>query len=161
MSTSEPGDGRVARDDVERVVAATRVVGALIAESLATLEPSVTMPQFRVLVLASEAPRNLTAIAEDLDVHPSNATRLCDRLVNAGLLRRERAADDRRQVVVTLTAQGKRLVDTAMSHRRDQVARAMARMNDEERGALASVLSAFADAALADHAPSAGGAAYS
>jgi DNA-binding MarR family transcriptional regulator len=139
-------------DEVEAVVAATRVVGALIAESLASVEPPVTMPQFRVLVMAAEAPRNVSAVAEDLEVHPSNATRLCDRLVNAGLLDRRRASDDRRQVVLTLTAEGRRLVDTAMEFRRERVERAMGRMSPEERSTLAGAIAAFADAVLAEHA---------
>jgi DNA-binding MarR family transcriptional regulator len=147
----EVTEEQLSEEQVDQVVAATRVFGALIAESLAHVEPAVTMPQFRVLVMASEAPRNLTAIAEDLDVHPSNATRLCDRLVKAGLLNRERAVEDRRQVVLTLTPRGKRLVNDAMRHRRAHVARAMARLTEEERGVLASVLSVFADAALAEH----------
>lgn len=142
----------VDRDQVEQVLGATRVFGALIAESLATVDPPVTMPQFRVLVMAAESPRNLSAIAEDLDVHPSNATRLCDRLVKAGLLHRERAVDDRRQVLMTLTPRGRRLVDAAMRHRREHVARAMAHMTEEQRSALASALTVFADAALAHHA---------
>lgn len=141
----------VPADQVDQVVDATRVFGAMIAESLASVEPPVTMPQFRVLVLAAEAPRNLTAIAEDLDVHPSNATRLCDRLVKAGLMHRERATEDRRHVVLTLTPRGRRLVEQAMGHRRDHVARAMSRMSEEQRASLASAMSVFAEAAAATH----------
>jgi len=134
---------------VEQVLDASRVFGALIAESLANVDPPVTMPQFRVLVLAAEAPRNLSAIADDLEVHPSNATRLCDRLVRAGLLDRRRSDADRRQVHLTLTPRGRRLVEKAMSHRREQVERAMAHMSEEERAALAGALSVFSRAALA------------
>lgn len=146
---SAPGDDVVDPDQVEQVLAATRVFGALIAESLAGVEPPVTMPQFRVLVMASESPRNLSAVAQDLDVHPSNATRLCDRLVKAGLLHRERAVDDRRQVLLTLTPRGRRLVQKAMGRRREHVARAMAHMSEEQRSALASALTAFCDATVA------------
>lgn len=146
---SAPGNDVVDPDQVEQVLAATRVFGALIAESLAGVEPPVTMPQFRVLVMASESPRNLSAVAQDLDVHPSNATRLCDRLVKAGLLHRERAVDDRRQVLLTLTPRGRRLVQKAMGHRREHVARAMAHMSEEQRSALASALTAFCDATVA------------
>ena len=150
-SQRRPGNDAVPPDQVETVVSATRVVGALIAESLATVDPPVTMPQFRVLVLASEAPRNVTTIAEDLEVHPSNATRVCDRLVNAGLLDRRRATADRRQVVLSLTPAGERLVETAMSWRRGRVERAMARMTPEERSGLAAALARFAEAVEAEH----------
>jgi DNA-binding MarR family transcriptional regulator len=124
------------------------MVGGLIAESLASVEPAVTMPQWRVLVLASEG-CNVSAVAEDLRVHRSNATRICDRLVTAGLLRRRRADDDRRQVLLLLTAKGRRLFDTAMGVRRQRVKEAMARMSDDERDSLAAAMEAFA-AALAD-----------
>jgi DNA-binding MarR family transcriptional regulator len=103
-------------------------------------------------VLASEAPRNVTTIAEDLEVHPSNATRVCDRLVNAGLLDRRRATADRRQVVLSLTPAGERLVETAMSWRRGRVERAMARMTPEERSGLTAALARFAEAVEAEHA---------
>ena len=43
---------RVPKAQVEAVVAGTRVLGALIADSLASVEPTVTMPQLRVLILA-------------------------------------------------------------------------------------------------------------
>jgi DNA-binding MarR family transcriptional regulator len=91
------------------VVAATRVVGASIAESLASLEPALTMPQWRVLVLANEGDCNVSAVAEDLGVHLSNATRMCDRLVAVGLLERRRAEYDRRHVLLVLTTAGNAL----------------------------------------------------
>lgn len=142
---------RVPARQVEAVVAGTRVVGALIAESLATVEPAVTMPQLRVLVLAASAPQSATAVAQELGVHPSNATRTCDRLVAAGLLLRRPAEDDRRRVELTLTDAGRRLVDQVMEHRRARVAGIMARMTRADRAALAAALSAFADAAGEDH----------
>lgn len=40
-----PSRARVPRAQVDAVVAGTRVLGALIAESLASVEPTVTMPQ--------------------------------------------------------------------------------------------------------------------
>jgi hypothetical protein len=39
---------------VDAVVEGTRVIGALIARTLVQLEPPVTMPQWRVLVLAAD-----------------------------------------------------------------------------------------------------------
>ena len=65
--TSRDGTAAAAREQVDAVVAATRVVGALIAESLAGLQPGLTMPQWRVLVLANEGDCNVSAVAEDLE----------------------------------------------------------------------------------------------
>src|SRR3954463_6243126 len=58
--TSRRETDAVAREQVDRVVEATRVVGALIAESLVSLEPALTMPQWRVLVLANEGDCNVS-----------------------------------------------------------------------------------------------------
>lgn len=136
-----------AREQVDAVVAATRVVGALIAESLASLQPGLTMPQWRVLVLANEGDCNVSAVAEDLGVHASNATRVCDRLVAAGLLERRRASYDRRHVLLVLTAAGEALYGSAMDYRRRRIEAAMALMDQEDRAALAGASWVFVDAA--------------
>ena len=53
------------------------------------VEDTVTLTQFRALVIiASRGPLHLAALADAMGVHPSNATRACDRLVAAGLLDR-------------------------------------------------------------------------
>ena len=135
------------RKQVDQVVAATRVVGALIAESLASLEPALTMPQWRVLVLANEGNCNVSAVAEDLRVHMSNATRICDRLVAAGLLERRRAEHDRRHVLLVLTADGRALFESAMDYRRRRIESALALMGQEDRAAVASAASLFVEAA--------------
>ncbi|MFN2535463.1 MAG: hypothetical protein ABR528_09440, partial [Pseudonocardiaceae bacterium] len=64
-------------EQIEAVVLATRVLVAVTAQSIASVEDQVTLPQFRVLVMiASRGPQNLTAVAQGLGVHASNATRL-------------------------------------------------------------------------------------
>src|SRR3954447_8973663 len=141
--TSRRETDAVAREQVDRVVEATRVVGALIAESLASLEPALTMPQWRVLVLADEGSCNVTAVAADVRVHMSNATRMCDRLVAAGLLQRRRADYDRRHVLLTLTAPGEALVESAMDYRRRAIEAAMDLMTGDERATVVSAASVF------------------
>src|SRR4051794_3663686 len=115
--TSRRETDAVAREQVDRVVDATRVVGALIAESLVTLEPALTMPQWRVLVLANEGDCNVSAVAEDLAVHMSNATRMCDRLVAAGLLERRRAGEDKGQGLSVPPHPGEGPVPEALGYR--------------------------------------------
>lgn len=146
-TASVVGPSGHAGDDVEQVVTATRLVGALIAESLVHLRPSVSAPQWRVLVLASQGDCNVSAVAEDLGVHRSNATRVCDRLVTAGLLERRRAEHDRRHVLLALTPAGRRLFDKAMDYRRRRLAEAMALMSEDERAELARSFTRLAEAA--------------
>jgi len=141
-----PQDEVVPAGQTDAVVDATRVVGALIAESLASVEPPVTVSQWRVLVLASEGSCNVSAVADDLGVHPSNATRICDRLVSAGFLSRQKDAVDRRHVRLTLTAEGADLFESAMSYRRDRVEHAMAHIDPEKRAVVAEGVVEFAAA---------------
>jgi DNA-binding MarR family transcriptional regulator len=132
---------------VEQVVQGTRAFGAMIAGSLASVDPPITMPQWRVLVLAESEPQNVKSVAEDLGVHPSNATRLCDRLVRAGLLDRRQLEHDRRQVVLTLTPRGRKIVDRVFAHRRQTVQQILAAIPEGQRAAVAKSVGALATAA--------------
>lgn len=145
MADVERSGHRVSPGQVDAVVDATRVIGALIARTLVQLEPSVTMPQWRVLVLASDGGCPVSAVADDLAIHPSNATRIVERLATAGLVAKRRGTVDRRQVLVTLTRQGRELYDRAMHLRRVRVQEAMRGMGVDEREQLVVALSVFAD----------------
>ena len=149
------GDDRAdARDvdaaSVDTVVGVTRIVGALIAETLVKLEPPVTVPQWRAVVVASHGPCSASAIADDLGISLSNTTRICDRLVADGLLERRPGIPDRRAVLVALTPRGRQLYTDSMSLRRRRVLGAMSRMNARDRDVLVRVLSTFGDALQAE-----------
>jgi DNA-binding MarR family transcriptional regulator len=127
---------------------AARVFAGITAESVAQAGAAITLPQLRVLVLASTTPAlTNSAVAEALDVHLSNATRICDRLIRAGLLERRTAIADRRRVELRLTKAGGALVNTVAEHRRAAIARILSQMSTEEQDTLAGALERFADAA--------------
>ena len=133
---------------VDAVMAAARVLVAVVASSIAEVEDTVSVPQLRVLVmLATQGPLNLVAVAEALGVHPSNATRTVERLVVAGLVDRRDVPTDRRNVSLTLTAEGRTLVDSVFEHRRAAIERVISRMPENKRRALPAALESFADAA--------------
>jgi DNA-binding MarR family transcriptional regulator len=135
-------------EDVDAVMLAARVLVGVSARSVALVEDDVTLPQLRLLVMvASRGPLNLAAVADGLGVHPSNATRACDRLVAAGLLDRRDNPDDRRNLLLELTTAGKALVARVMDQRRAAIAEILDRMPPDMRGALAKVLRSFAEAA--------------
>src|SRR4029453_18240729 len=50
-----------------------------------------------LLIISRHAPTNLTQLAEELGAIPSSASRLCDRLVAAGLVTRRTGSADRRE----------------------------------------------------------------
>ena len=116
---------REARDDViEALLLASRAMVALAGRTLAEVDPEVTLPQSRALiVVASRGPQRITDIAADLGVAPSTATRMCDRLVRKGLVRRYRSAANRREVRLNLTPAGSSLVRELTRRRRDELAR--------------------------------------
>jgi DNA-binding MarR family transcriptional regulator len=135
-------------DDVEATMLAARALVAICAQSVAAVDDVLTAPQLRVLVMiASRGPLNLGAVARGLGVHPSNATRACDRLVSSGLLDRSDDPADRRNLQLRLTDQGRRLVDGVMDRRRHAIAEVLDRMPALQRTALVPVLVKFAEAA--------------
>ena len=110
------------------MLAASRVLVGVAARSLAAVEDTVTLTQVRALVIiASRGPLHLAALAEDMGVHPSNATRACDRLVAAGLLDRRDNPADRRHLLLTLTDAGRELVDGVMDRRRAAIGQILRR----------------------------------
>lgn len=150
MTDAEPpGSGDAETDEqVDAVVRVAQVAMAVVARSLAAVEEAVTQPQLRVLVMISTRGQiNVSTVAEALGVHPSNATRTCDALVRAGLVRRREAPDDRRHVSLTLTAKGKRLVERVLQQRRAAFQTVVTAMRQRDRNQVRAIFTAFADAA--------------
>jgi DNA-binding MarR family transcriptional regulator len=124
--------------------------GARLAQS-----PAVPPTQLRVLtIIADNQHTNMSRLAEALDVVPSSASRLCDRLEATGLLRREPDPRDRREVRLLLTAAARRLLDDLRERRRTALAEVLERMTPAGRQDLVRALAAFDAAAstLADKA---------
>jgi DNA-binding MarR family transcriptional regulator len=71
---------------------------------------------------------------------------MCGRLAAKGLVVRERPADDRRAVVVSLSAAGRALVDHVGRRRRDELRRLLARVPAGRRSAVVDGLRSLADA---------------
>jgi len=146
--TSRPTPDRPSAGQIDAVLSASRALVGIAAASIADVDDVVTVPQFRVLVmLHTRGPLNLAAVAAGLEVNPSNASRTCDRLSKSGLLDRRESSEDRRNVTLTLTDAGRRLVDRVTRHRRVAIERVLRKMTASERDRLAKSLSAFATAA--------------
>lgn len=142
-----PSDPALTRQ-VDAVMAAARVLVAVVANSVSEVEDQVTLPQLRVLVLlATRGPLNLVAVAVSMGVHPSNATRAVERLVVAGLVHRRDDPTDRRHVILTLTSDGQALVDSVFARRRAAIEQVVQRMPQTKRRALPGAFESFADAA--------------
>jgi DNA-binding MarR family transcriptional regulator len=150
MASSDPGVEAAgpSAEHIDAVRLASRVLVAVTAQSLASVEDRVTLPQYRILVvLASRGPQNLRSVAQGLGVNPSAATRLCDKLVSAGLIHRSEDPADRRYLVLQLTTDGHQLVQSVIDQRSAAIATVLAKMPPRLRDDLLPALRAFADAA--------------
>jgi DNA-binding MarR family transcriptional regulator len=133
---------------VDAVLTASRTLVAVAERSLGTAAEDTTLAQYRALVvLASRGPQRMVDLAKALEVTPSTAGRMCDRLLRKGLIRRHRARTDRREVLVSLTAAGRVVVDEATRRRRAMLAEILSRLAPARQTAVAEALRAFADAA--------------
>jgi len=133
---------------VDAVLSASRSLIAVATRSLGAAAEETSIAQYRALVvLASRGPRRLTDLAGALDVAPSTAGRMCDRLVRKGLVRRHRARADRRSVLVSVTAAGRDVVDKATARRRELIADVLRNMPVSQQREVARALAAFAAAA--------------
>jgi DNA-binding MarR family transcriptional regulator len=149
MSGEGSGNGPGSHDDVvDALLAASRAFVAIAARSLAGQHTEVTLPQFRALVvLVSRGPQRVIDISAELGVDPSAGTRLCDRLVRKGLVRRQRSTTDRRVVRVALTPAGQTLVDEVTLRRREELTRIVQEIPEPWSSGATQALYAFAAAA--------------
>ena len=114
------------------------------AQSIAAVDETITIPQFRTLVvLSGHGPVNLAALAGLLDVQPSTTGRMVDRLVAMGLIDRRPNPQSRREVVIELTARGRTVVESVTEHRRDAIAQVVSRMLPADQRGLIRALTAF------------------
>ncbi len=117
---------------VDAVLTASRVLVAIAARSLANAGEQVTLTQYRSLViLASRGPQSIATLAEAVSVTPPTASRLCERLVRKGLVRRRGDRHDRRQVRVALTESGRALIDAVTQRRRQEIGELLAAIPPE------------------------------
>jgi len=120
----------------------------VLAASAANDNSGVSAAQLRVLaVVSSVGTVNLTQLAEALHTAPSSASRLCDRLEAADLLRRTVDGRDRREVWLVLTPTAGRLLDELAGQRQAMIAEVLRRMSVDQRTALVDGLQAFSRAA--------------
>jgi len=140
-----------AMDDVDAVtravLTASRLLVAVSARSLAEVEERVTLPQLRMLVvLSTRGATKLVALADLLQVAPSTAMRMVDRLIDAGLADRQANPGNRRETLLQLTEEGRRTVEDVTARRRSEIAAIVGRLRPTERLALIEALNAFNEA---------------
>ncbi|WP_130403988.1 MarR family winged helix-turn-helix transcriptional regulator [Micromonospora violae] len=100
-----------------------------------------------VMVVEQSDGINLRRLATRLDMLLSSASRLCDRLVAAGMLEREPGRFDRREISLHLTPEARRLLADLRADRQAQLAAVLAGMSPEGRDALLGGMREFDETA--------------
>jgi DNA-binding MarR family transcriptional regulator len=149
LNSFQPLEGQRDADDsvdaiTDALLTASRLLVAISARSIADVDETLTIPQFRTLViLSTRGPVNLATLAGLFDVQPSTTGRMVDRLVGAGLIDRRQNPDSRRELVVELTPSGRTTVAKVTAGRRRALADIVHDMPDTDRHGLVRALTAF------------------
>jgi DNA-binding MarR family transcriptional regulator len=148
MTADSRGATRTVGDaEVDAVLHACRSLVAIAAWSVDAVADKVDLVQLRILVLvASRQPASLKSVTEATRLHPSRASRTCDRLVGKGLMTRAADPEDRRSVRLKLTVAGERIVRRVRHARRAAITPVLAEMSKHSRADLLRVLDEFAAA---------------
>ena len=118
------------------------------------MEKRVGLATLRALqALQRLGPSLVSEFGTDLDLVPSSASRLSDRLAEAGLITRTVAAHNRRATVLELTDAGRAVLDELVAHRLQLFEAVSTEMNPRDRAALLRGAAAFTAAYrdLGDH----------
>jgi DNA-binding MarR family transcriptional regulator len=132
----------------EATLRASRALLGIVARSVADALEQVTLPQFRVLVvLAGSGAMRMGALAARVGAVPSTFSRTIDRMVDGGWVARKESPQSRREILVDLTENGRRLVDEVTERRRRQVASVLTSLTTDEQQQIIAALELFSTAA--------------
>ena len=145
MPAAKTTDADESLDEItDALLTASRLLVAISARSIALVDDTITIPQFRTLViLSNQGPINLATLAGLLDVQPSTTGRMVDRLVSAGLIDRQPHPNSRRELVAALTTRGRQVVRQVTANRRRQISEIVEKMPPREGRGLVRALAAF------------------
>lgn len=143
----DPGPARHS-DALESTLTASRAVLGVIARSLAPVMDTVTLPQFRVLVVLSNfGPLRMGELALHLGASQSSFSRFADRMVVGGLIARSASPDNRREVIISLTEEGERVYAEVTAARRREISVVLAKLSASDLDAVRTGFEIFARAA--------------
>lgn len=118
------------------------------------VEPFMSPPQLRLLkILGTVDSMSVGVAAERMESLSSSVTRLCNRLESGGLIRRSTGADDRREVLLSLTTDGRQFLERLAERRAAYINAALSRMSNAALKSLRDGLLAYEKAANSDGRP--------
>jgi DNA-binding MarR family transcriptional regulator len=94
----------------------------------------ISMPQFGILIqLHYRGVCGMSEVSERFEITPAAASQLVDKLVQAGLIRREEDPHDRRAKCLNLTDKGRELIQQSIEERYRWVDQLAEKLTAEER----------------------------
>lgn len=122
-----------------KLVRASSTFGKLTFKHISTF--GLTEPQFGVLeVLGHLGPLTFTDLSRKKLVSSGNMTCVVDNLEKEGLVERVRSSHDRREILVSLTAKGKKLFDEIFIQHAEYVTKIASVLTPDEQEALSHLL---------------------
>ncbi len=141
-----PNDAARAMDSLRRVVHAIRVATRASERAF-----GLTTAQLFVLRQLSAAPgQSMSDLAARTRTTQSSISEVVARLVGRGLVAREASRDDRRRAVLSLTAEGRAMLETAPETIQERLLRGFDQLDEATRAALADHLEAWLTASGLD-----------
>lgn len=110
---------------------APKLMGALASDLRGTL-PNFAPGHFQVLALLARGERNLTALASDMAVSLPTISRTIATLSERGWVALRRDPADRRCLLISLSADGKKILKTIKADATEAIARALAPLSSED-----------------------------
>jgi DNA-binding MarR family transcriptional regulator len=134
--------------DSRRVLDSLRRIVRVLREASRAAEKTVGLSSaqlFALRELANGAPLSLGQLAARTMTHESSVSVVVRRLVERGLVSRERSTADGRQVVLTLTQEGRTLLKQAPTAATHALLEGLGHLNRDERRQLAGALARLVD----------------
>jgi len=113
MDENQRSDSKLLRETIElywRVTLRLWHITRAQIHDLATSEYGITSSQFHTIRRISQRDASVSTLADCMHVSRPNISRVVDELVQNGLVNRKRDPDDRRNIQLSLTDTGKKLI---------------------------------------------------
>lgn len=131
--------------------ASAKVLAYIQLRSLDEVEPKITLPQFRVLIVLSENEQARSGqVADRIGVDASTITRNSDQLEEMGFVKRGRDPSHRNAVTLGLTKAGRSFVEKVREWRRGEFMRIMDRLPVPDRETVIRGIYLLAGATIVD-----------
>ncbi len=133
---------------IDAIVRNSRVLLAIAIRSLAVVDSDLTLVQYRSLVfIAQHTKCSVSELANNLGVSNPTVSRLCDRLLEKGLIERHQSSNDRRRLELVLRPKALKALSMVSEHRRNDIRNLLMQIPKTRWAEIANALDLVSDAA--------------